>query len=303
MTLKDSVVIFFENFPPNDFNRTNFNLNGSKFNLLRHWKLFDLILVAILAGTYQLTYSIQPFQRSFSITDLNISHPFTEHETVTNHQLFLYSYWIPLCLILTGALILSRLNLKIYTTWISLLGLNLSMFVTLNVTNILKNFIGNLRPDFLSRCIPKPGTPENVLVLAKDVCTSDNLDRLLDGFRSTPSGHSSLAFAGLFYLTLWLMGQLVALDVDVGVWRSIICFIPSLGAALIAVSRLEDYRHHYFDVMFGSAIGILVSTFCYFKLFPSLNDKKSFNPRSINEQDLEVKASDSQGYSLVEQQV
>ena len=51
--------------------------------------------------------------------------------------------------------------------------------------------------------------------------------------------------------------------------------IPSLGAALVAGSRIMDARHHPFDVLSGSLLGILVAWASYRQYFPPLNDFKA----------------------------
>jgi diacylglycerol diphosphate phosphatase/phosphatidate phosphatase len=48
--------------------------------------------------------------------------------------------------------------------------------------------------------------------------------------------------------------------------------IPTLGAALVAGSRIMDARHHPFDVLSGSALGILVAWGSYRQYFPPVTD-------------------------------
>lgn len=52
--------------------------------------------------------------------------------------------------------------------------------------------------------------------------------------------------------------------------RVLVAMAPLVGAALIAISRLEDYRHDVFDVTCGSFLGMLVAYFSYRRYFPSL---------------------------------
>jgi diacylglycerol diphosphate phosphatase / phosphatidate phosphatase len=52
--------------------------------------------------------------------------------------------------------------------------------------------------------------------------------------------------------------------------RVLIALAPLIGAALIAISRLEDYRHDVFDVTCGSLLGMLMAYFSYRRYFPSL---------------------------------
>lgn len=48
--------------------------------------------------------------------------------------------------------------------------------------------------------------------------------------------------------------------------------IPTLGAALIAISRIEDARHHPFDAISGSLLGIVVAWYAYRQYFPPLSE-------------------------------
>ncbi|EDK40090.2 hypothetical protein PGUG_04188 [Meyerozyma guilliermondii ATCC 6260] len=247
-------------------------------------KVADLGLVAVLIVLFFFTGSIEPFQRQFSLDDLTISHPFAEHERVTNHELFVYCLLVPFVMICVASIVSARRGSRASVTYISLLGLIIAVFLTSVATDILKNFFGRLRPDFLARCEPAAGTPTDILVLAKDVCTTKNKGRLLDGFRTTPSGHSSLSFAGLGYLSLWLSGQLVVASPNVGSWRIVVAWVPAFGAALIALSRTMDYRHHFVDVTLGSILGMVISFVIYRHYFPGIAHEKSYEPWTVQEE-------------------
>lgn len=80
------------------------------------------------------------------------------------------------------------------------------------------------------------------------------------------------AFAGLFYLSLYLTGKLHLLDSRGEVWKSFIVLVPTLGAALIAGSRIMDARHHPFDVITGSILGIACGWVAYRQYFPPLSN-------------------------------
>lgn len=54
----------------------------------------------------------------------------------------------------------------------------------------------------------------------------------------------------------------------------LVALAPLVGAALIAISRLEDYRHDVFDVTVGSALGITMAYCSYRRYFPSLRSSK-----------------------------
>ena len=52
--------------------------------------------------------------------------------------------------------------------------------------------------------------------------------------------------------------------------RALAFLAPLLGALMIAVSRLEDYRHDVYDVTCGSLLGIITAYLSYRRYYPSL---------------------------------
>lgn len=96
---------------------------------------------------------------------------------------------------------------------------------------------------------------------------------------SFPSGHSSTAFAGLTYLSLWMAGKLHIFHTRRGhaafEW---IIFFPMVGATLIAVSRTMDYRHHATDVIAGSLLGFFIALKIYHTYYPHLTHSASHKP-------------------------
>ena len=148
------------------------------------------------------------------------------------------------------------------------------MGVAVTATSALKIATGKPRPDLIDRCQPKPGSADPPVFGLSNItiCTQTNPSVLKDGFRSFPSGHSSTAFAGLFYLSLYLAAKLHVLDKRGQAWKSFIVLAPALGAALIADTRIMDARHHPFDVLFGSSLGIVSAWVAYRQYFPSISD-------------------------------
>lgn len=103
----------------------------------------------------------------------------------------------------------------------SWMGLGLSFALAFVITQGIKNLIGKPRPDLLSRCQPDLSniaahvvggygqdiSPSWTLV-SSSICTQTDSYTLNDGFRSFLSGHSSMAWSGLLYLSLWLSSKL-----------------------------------------------------------------------------------------------
>ena len=52
--------------------------------------------------------------------------------------------------------------------------------------------------------------------------------------------------------------------------RVLLALAPLIGATLIAISRLEDYRHDVYDVTVGSVLGLFVAYFSYRRYYPGL---------------------------------
>lgn len=230
----------------------------------------DWITVGILRTIHnQFGKQWIPFHRLFHVNDLSISHPYSSTQRVGRFQLYLYSTYIPCVVIVILAFCKrSSLQSRSHLAQVSLLGLLFSVSSVSVLTDILKCWIGNPRPDFLARCGPALKTPLNTLV-GLDVCTSPlGIKHLYDGLRSTPLGHSSMAFAGLLFLSLWIFKQYKILSrVGYRAGLVIVGCLPVLLATYIALSRTQDYRHHFFDVIFGSLLGIVFAWFTHWKYF------------------------------------
>ncbi|KAJ6112364.1 hypothetical protein N7512_007688 [Penicillium capsulatum] len=160
-------------------------------------------------------------------------------------------------------------------------------------TQGLKDLVGRPRPDLLSRCNPDLSTVsahalsglgghlrDAPTLVSWKICQDQSSRVVVDGFSSFPSGHSSFSFAGLGYLSLWLCAKfsigfpyLPHFPVEgeaptddrssprnrgaaPPVLMMIIAFVPTATAFFIAASRWANYRHHTFDILFGSAMGI-----------------------------------------------
>ena len=110
-----------------------------------------------------------------------------------------YSAVFPALVLLLWAIITRPSAHKLH---VSFLGLAVSLMTTPFLTDIIKNAVGRPRPDLIDRCRPEAGTPEHKLVTFS-VCMQVNEHILQEGWRSFPSGHSSFAFAGLGFLSLY----------------------------------------------------------------------------------------------------
>src|SRR5437763_1473157 len=70
---------------------------------------------------------------------------------------------------------------------------------------------------------------------------------------SSPSPHDA------DHPSRFLAGQLHIFRPRADLARVLLAMAPLIGAALIAISRLEDYRHDVFDVTVGSILGMALA--------------------------------------------
>ncbi|SPQ23385.1 cee4baa8-96da-4e9c-b9d1-14fc891ba9d5 [Thermothielavioides terrestris] len=188
--------------------RANPTGNSGRGALAAFSRFWHASFVVLLTAYLLVQFLVEPFHRMFSISDLRISFPYAEVERVPTSHSFIYSLFLPLAVVLVTNLLTRAPAHKHH---VAVLGLAISLVLTSLLTDVLKNAAGRPRPDLLARCAPAPGTPRDALV-SLAACTTtgtkDSRRRLHDGWRSFPSGHSSFAFAGLGYLSLFLAGQL-----------------------------------------------------------------------------------------------
>lgn len=269
---------------PTHFDRQNLGLKNSDIiRRLYKWKIIDFTYSVVLAILdFTVVHWAHPYERQFTVNDITLSHPFAEHETISATALLILAVTIPLTIFTVTNILFTPKGRRLYVFYLSVLGLAVSMTTCDFLVDTMKNWVGRCRPDFLDRCIPRKDALPDTLYFAKDVCTTTNIPKLLDGFRTTPSGHSSMAFSCLGYMTLWMMGQYLGCSCNyVGAWRFLVSCLPSLFAAYIAFSRTQDYRHHFVDVLIGSGLGWMVAWWSYRRYFPSVYHKYSYVPSII----------------------
>ncbi|OJJ30231.1 hypothetical protein ASPWEDRAFT_54876 [Aspergillus wentii DTO 134E9] len=232
----------------------------------RSYAVDYIALVVIAAGWALIQLFVDPFHRMFSLDNKSIQYPFTVVERVSIVWSIIYAGVIPFVILVLWAAMFRPGAHKVHVT---ILGFFVALMLSTFLTDIIKNAVGRPRPDFISRCIPRKGTAKDVLV-AYTVCTQTNNHILQEGWRSFPSGHSSFSFSGLGYLTIFFSGQMHVFRPRTDLARCLLALAPLLCALMIAISRLDDYRHDVYDVTCGSILGAAVSYFSYRRYYPSL---------------------------------
>lgn len=219
----------------------------------------DWISVGVLLIVFfYIVEPAKPFFRQFKLSDPTLQHPFATVERVSDNQLYFWSAIVPSIVII--AVHISRKN-SIHILNLSLLGLWTSLSVNGVITDILKNLIGRPRPDFIARCGANSNVPLDQYIDISYCSSPLGQVYLLDGMKSTPSGHSLISFSGLLFLSLWLGSQFQCKPI-VG---NIITCSPILLAFYIALSRTQDYRHHFLDIVMGGSIGIVIASISFIR--------------------------------------
>ncbi|EIW51708.1 acid phosphatase/Vanadium-dependent haloperoxidase [Trametes versicolor FP-101664 SS1] len=236
-----------------------------------------LVCIVLAAAFYALEY-IEGFKREFSLTDTSLQHTFAVHERVPALALYMIAGVAPLVLQPLINVLTIRSWWDLHTSW---LGLLLSLTITGSITQFVKITVGRPRPDLIARCIPIAGSVDPPLGLSTvAICTQTDKHMLQDGWRSFPSGHSSLTFAGLGFLSFYLAGKLHLFDMRGHTVKAWLALAPLAGAAMVAISRTMDYRHHWQDVLTGSLLGLVTAYFSYRQFYPPLWSEISHKPYS-----------------------
>jgi membrane-associated phospholipid phosphatase len=199
--------------------------------------------------------------------DPSLSYPLSVNQ-VSNAWLIVISTIVPIVIISTISFIIYSNNKLTRTFWLCY-GVLLSTFVTMSIYNTIKIITGRLRPDFFAQCnykgyadaLKSNNFTQYLLLTSPDVVSNinDGWTSSDDGRKSFPSGHSGLSFAGLSFLSLFLLfGKILGTDEYVS-WIGLVCCSPYYLASWVAITRIQDYKHHVDDVLAGAIIGIAVS--------------------------------------------
>eukprot|EP01134_Creolimax_fragrantissima_P000810 CFRG0810T1 len=213
-----------------------------------------VIVVVECIGIFQ-----APFCRYLSKTiDSSTDYPLLE-ESVPSYVLIIGSLLIPTVVFLCFQ---HKINSK-HDLHNALLSLAEGIILTEAATVAAKLTAGRYRPDWIGR-VKKQNFVEDVV----DYCSVEALNA---GRKSFPSGHSSMSFAAATVLSLYIAGKLKVFSERQGhVWKLLVVMLPFIPASYVAISRTRDYYHDFDDICAGAAIGIIISSCCYFLNYRSV---------------------------------
>ncbi|GMY15287.1 lipid phosphate phosphatase 2-like isoform X1 [Fagus crenata] len=211
--------------------------------------MHDWIILLLLVAIEIILNVIEPFHRFVGkgmMTDLR--YPYKE-DTLP--------FWsVPILAILLPLVIFTIYYFQrrdVYDLHHAILGILFSVLITGVITDAIKDAVGRPRPNFFWRCFPDGKSVFDPVTL--DVVCHGDKAIIKEGYKSFPSGHTSWSFAGLGFLAWYLSGKIRVFDRRGHVAKLCVLFLPLLIAALVGVSRVDDYWHHWTDVFAGSLIG------------------------------------------------
>lgn len=242
--------------------------------ILMDFVIFVILIIPIILCEF----IIEPFRRGFFCDDESIRYPFHDN-TVTPVVLGVIIAVPPIAVLSLGEYARQHNRGRLNESR-TILGLSMPLWIsnclqqfiyfvfglllTFDATEVGKYTIGRLRPHFMAVCQPQfnDGSTcsdsfnqhryvENYFCLGTDFTVQD----VRQGRLSFPSGHSSLAFYSMVYVSLYLQKRLTWKRSSLT--RHFIQFSLIMIAWFTALSRVMDNWHHWSDVLAGSLIGII----------------------------------------------
>ncbi|XP_013162624.1 PREDICTED: lipid phosphate phosphohydrolase 1-like [Papilio xuthus] len=191
-------------------------------------------------------------QLGFQCNDPALSHPYTG-DTISWKWLMGITLLLPLVIML----IVERqcngsekndLNKKNALRWYK--EYVYGVLINLTIVQTLKLIVGSPRPHFFDTCQPE----EAITCVGSDYISSYTCTKaywLSQSDKSFPSGHTSLGLHAALFIAYYLHRRGASVGRGVVGGAQIVCV---LCAAWCGVSRVQDRRHHWWDVLAGAVI-------------------------------------------------
>lgn len=206
--------------------------------------------------------TLKPFIRGFFCDDQSLMYPYREDSVSTFMALVVLIVPTVAIILFTEALLLKNYSqkMKIYLRnsynmiGCLLLGFSLCMLFI----EIVKLYVGRLRPHFMTVCQPNITTSNcSKTFITSYTCEGKDLEAIYDSRKSFPSGHSGAAWYVMTYLVMYIHFRILANWPRLHVVCPLLQLAAICFAAYISISRLQDYKHHTGDVIGGAIVGIV----------------------------------------------
>jgi len=262
------------------------NERKKKYLVLRFYTFVLLIGSLLYFGLMKICQNSNSyvFQQTFIEQDPRLSYPYVDNPHVPSALLPVFSGLLPLISLCIPHLLFTyhvgdystkRLT-KIWTfVLLTCIGFIICLSLTSAITNTLKISFGEPRPSFFGICnyqgyrdALNSGNFTEYYNLTRfgqygDIkyCRANQSD-IYDAFMSFPSGHSSLMFAGVTYVSLFFFMFRKYSDTHylLGV---IVVGGYYVFATWVAFTRVMDYEHKTSDVFAGAFVGCVIAYMIY----------------------------------------
>lgn len=218
-------------------------------------------VIALLFALNELK-GLKPFIRGFFCDDQNLMYPYREDSVSTLMAIVVLMVPTVVIILFTEALLLKNYSQKLKPflrnsynmVGCLLLGFTLCMLFI----EIVKLYVGRLRPHFLTVCQPNISTSNcSKTFITSYTCQGSDLDAIYDSRKSFPSGHTGAAWNVMTYLAMYIHFRILTNWPRLRVFCPILQLAAICLAAYVSISRLQDYKHHTGDVIGGGIIGIV----------------------------------------------
>lgn len=256
-----------------------------------------LIIFIIILGC---TIKMPHYDRQFFEGDLALSYYHYENDQVTVPMLYMIILIIPvgtalyLCKYrdISDGLLSKYIAHEIFILWCTFFAY--SMLATGVSTEILKTVISRPRPSAFYLCnylgytdAVNSGNYTNYNSLMKfgKVGTFDNCydqSMVSEAFSSFPSGHSSMSFCSML-VTCFIIRTMLNIK-NVFTFCGILSYSPLIISAWIAVTRVQDNKHHEDDIFAGIFIGLictLISWYSFLTITKKINVAETIHNADI----------------------
>ncbi|XP_058820182.1 phospholipid phosphatase homolog 1.2 homolog isoform X2 [Topomyia yanbarensis] len=266
--------------------------------------VFDVIsasLVIIFITISELGLLPQVVKRGYYCDDRSIQRPFTG-DTVSACVISL-SGFVPLFLIwLTEAIFYSptiteytetdvsssRCSQSFHEAWHWGRKYGRGLFIKLLIVDALKIFSGEHRPHFLDTCRPDVHCEGNEFI-STYMCTNPEETQyfIRDASKSFPSGHASISVYEVIFMVWYLLRRVPKVRSHMALP---LCYTAlGLWGIFCPLSRIMDNRHHWWDVLAGSIIGVIAAGFtCIFDCQNFDRTKQGSSVTTYKEHDIKL---------------
>ncbi|KAG4066289.1 hypothetical protein HA402_000513 [Bradysia odoriphaga] len=232
----------------------------------RKTSFFIDTLIVLIVALWLILIEVGIFphvQRGFYCDDRSIAFKFTG-DTIST-ALIISSIFVPFFLIWLNEAIFykpesikcTRLKRTLTEALFWFKQYSIGMVIHFIIIDGLKVLVGELRPHFLDTCQPDAFFNCSGSEFITEYTCTNTVDKqffVRDSSKSFPSGHSSISFFEAIFMIWYLQRRMPRIRSQF--LLLLLQVLLLFWACVCSVSRITDHRHHWWDVLAGSALGV-----------------------------------------------